>query len=142
MESIFSVIDWTQFVAGLGFAVVLWGMVLAGIWMKLTARRESVPKTLLIDDMRDIEADIVARTYDEGIQALKTQGPFKTLYLDHDLGDGQVPERTGYTVMCWLEEHPEYLPGEIILVTSNPVGRKNMQAVILKLYRKERNETL
>jgi hypothetical protein len=93
-------------------------------------------KTLLIDDLRDINCDVVARTFEEGIEALKSQGPFDTLYLDHDLGDVERGHN-GYGIMCFLEENQEFLPKEIVLVTSNPVGRKNMQVVIDKLYKKE-----
>jgi hypothetical protein len=86
--------------------------------------------------MRDIDADVVARTYDEGIEALKSQGPFNILYLDHDLGD-ENPRHTGYGIMCFLEENQEYLPDQIVIVSSNPVGRRNMQVVIDKLYKGE-----
>lgn len=91
-------------------------------------------KTLLIDDLRDIKADVVARTYDEGIDALTNKGPFDVLYLDHDLADPD-PHKTGYGIMCFLEANLRLLPGKIMLVTSNPVGRKNMEVVIEKLYR-------
>lgn len=90
-------------------------------------------KTLLIDDMRNIQADVVARTYDEGIEALKNQGPFSLLYLDHDFGDPS-PSKTGYSIMCFLEANPEYKPEKIIIVSSNPVGRQQMQVVINRLY--------
>lgn len=90
-------------------------------------------KTILIDDLRDIQADVVARTYDTGIQALQEQGPFDVLYLDHDFGDPD-PRKTGYGVICWLEANQKFLPGEIKLVTANPVGRKQMQTVIDRLY--------
>ena len=42
--------------------------------------------TLLIDDQRNLPADRVARTYQEGIDAL-AEGHWDVLYLDHDLGD-------------------------------------------------------
>lgn len=90
-------------------------------------------KTLLIDDLRDIKADVVARTYDEGINALQNLGPFDVLFLDHDLGEAD-PAATGYGIMNFLEANPELLPKKIVLVTSNPVGRQNMQVVIDRLY--------
>jgi hypothetical protein len=94
-------------------------------------------RTLLIDDLREIEADVIARNYDAGIHALMTMGPFSTLYLDHDLGDYSYGlEKTGYDIICWLEANPEYLPKEIVLVTSNPVDRGKMQSVIDRLYKK------
>jgi len=101
-------------------------------------------KILLIDDLRSediIEITYgkrpthVARDYDQGIKALKEEGPFDLLYLDHDLGDyNKFVERTGYDVMCFLEENPQFLPKEIVFVTANPVGRKKMMAVYRKLY--------
>lgn len=91
-------------------------------------------KSLLIDDMRDIDSDVVARTFDAGIEALKSQ-TFDVLYLDHDLGDSD-PNKTGYGIMKFLEENPDRMPGRIVLVTSNPVGRANMQVVVNKLYQK------
>lgn len=95
-------------------------------------------RTLLIDDCREIQATVVARTFAEGIKALKEQGPFDLLYLDHDLGWPDDPidgfAATGYGIMCFLEANPQYLPKEIKFVTSNPVGRANMMAVYRKLY--------
>lgn len=105
-------------------------------------------KTLLIDDIRDIKSDVIARTFEAGIHALKNEGPFTTLYLDHDLGevdprtgdecwttvDGQQLPMNGYGIMCFLEANQHYLPKAIRIVSSNPVGRKNMQVVIDKLY--------
>lgn len=105
-------------------------------------------RNLLIDDLREVahihakygialNANEVARTFAEGINSLKA-GKIDTLLLDHDLGcfDDEGNELTGYKVMLFLEEHPEYLPNRIVLVTSNPVGRAKMQTVIDKLYQK------
>lgn len=103
-------------------------------------------KTLLIDDLRTVEfvdhkwgvkVTDVARTFAEGINALK-EGNIDTLLLDHDLAcfDDEGNELTGYKIMLFLEEHPEYLPNKILLVTSNPVGRAKMQTVIDKLFQK------
>lgn len=105
-------------------------------------------KTLLIDDMRNIKADVIARTFEEGIKALRTGGQFDILFLDHDLGgtdghgteipvtiEGELYMPNGYGIVCFLENHTHLLPKKIELVTSNPVGRKNMQVVINKLYR-------
>jgi len=90
---------------------------------------------LLIDDLREVGADYTARTYADGIDALR-KGGWDVLYLDHDLGcfDESGREQTGYDIMCWLEANPEFLPGKIVLVTSNPSGRQKMQQVVDKLY--------
>lgn len=91
---------------------------------------------LLIDDLRrwdDFGCDgDTAKTYIAGIQALQAKH-YDGLWLDHDLGE----DKTGYDVLCWLEEHPEFLPGEIFLVTANPVGAQRMKVVIDKLYAKK-----
>ena len=96
--------------------------------------RKSLP-ILLIDDCRNIAADVICRTYEEGIEALK-HNKFSVLFLDHDLAsfDEGGREKTGYDVLCFLEANPELLPKRIELVTSNPVGRQNMKVVIEKLY--------
>jgi hypothetical protein len=87
-------------------------------------------RILVIDDLRTFsEATSHARTFADGVTALVSE-KWDKLYLDHDLGE----TKTGYDVMCWLEINPKCLPREIILVTSNPVGRQRMQMVIDKLY--------
>ncbi len=101
--------------------------------------------TLMIDDVRkpdfvrltddgpvSVQVDKVCRTYDEGLSALKSQ-KWDVLLLDHDLGDPD-PKKTGYGIMCWIEANPDQKPGEIVLITANVVGRKNMEMVIKKLY--------
>jgi hypothetical protein len=85
-------------------------------------------KTLLIDDFRCLPADTTARTYDEGIKELET-GQYTRLLLDHDLGEKDI-RKTGYNIVCWMEEHMDLAPEEVKLVTSNPVGMINMQAAL------------
>lgn len=100
----------------------------------------SEPKgTLLIDDVRNeinirltynIEVNKVAKNYSAGIEALKSQ-KWDTLCLDHDLAswDENGVEKTGYDIMKFLEEFPQYMPVHIIYVSANPVGVQNMRAV-------------
>ena len=101
--------------------------------------------TLMIDDIRKpdfvritedgpvcVQVDKVCRTFDEGLEALKSQH-WNVLLLDHDLGDPD-PKKTGYGIMCWIEANPHQKPDEIVLITANPVGRRNMEMVIKKLY--------
>ncbi|MCK5020932.1 MAG: hypothetical protein KAS32_28215 [Candidatus Peribacteraceae bacterium] len=92
-------------------------------------------KLLTIDDMRTISGTHQVRTYEDGIEALRKE-EWDILYLDHDLGcfDDNGREYTGYDILCWLESNQQYLPKRIELLTSNPVGRKRMNVVILKLY--------
>ena len=81
---------------------------------------------LVIDDERDFPfANMQARTYETGLQAL-IDFKWDKLYLDHDLGDAQG--RTGYDIVKFLESNPDHRPGEVIIVTANPVGRKNIEA--------------
>jgi hypothetical protein len=124
-------------------SIIFWIIVAYLIVKSVSTRTDTYKnvnnRTLLIDDVRDIQADVVARTFDEGIDALKHDYPFTTLYLDHDLAsyDEDGKEKTGYDIMCFLEQNPEYLPEKIYCVSSNPVGRQKIQVVIDKLYNGE-----
>lgn len=89
-------------------------------------------KILLIDDIREMEADVVARTFDEGIAALKSDS-FTLLLLDHDLGDPD-PRKTGYDILSWLERNPKHLPKDIKVISMNSVGIQKMNVVIKRLY--------
>lgn len=101
-------------------------------------------KVLLIDDMRTEEMlrmqglvimpTHTVRTYDDAILALRNEGPFDLVYLDHDLGEDEM-SKTGYGLMNFLEANTEFLPGQIHIVSSNPVGRTQMQTVINRLYK-------
>jgi hypothetical protein len=80
-----------------------------------------------------IPTNYVARSYSEGIAALRDLGPWDTLLLDYDLAsyDQDGRERTGFDVLVFLEEHPDKRPSIVKLVTSNPVGRKRMMALLV-----------
>lgn len=107
----------------------------------LLPEQQETETTLLIDDERNIEADVVARNYEEGIAALRFKGPFAKLYIDHDLASftEEGKELTGYDVMCYLEEHIRFAPREIICVSANPVGRARIEQVIQNIYRRRNN---
>ena len=83
---------------------------------------------LLIDDFRVLQATRTARTFDEGIQALKDLTP-DLLKLDHDLGDTD-PKKTGYGIVLFLEHEIGIRPKEIEIVSSNPVGLMAIRAGI------------
>ena len=114
-------------------------------------------RCLLIDDFRNMNVDRTERTYEAGLRALKEE-KWDELYLDHDIGaceectsngthigDMLTPattfmntcehSKTGYDILCWLEVNTQYLPGKIIPVTANPVGRDRMNLAIEKIYR-------
>lgn len=95
---------------------------------------------LLIDDIRDLNTDLIARTYEVGISCLLML-QVTHLYLDHDLGgpDG----KTGYDILKFIfdpavKEFKVDVPRFIQLVTQNPVGRINME----KLLKSEGYETI
>jgi len=74
---------------------------------------------LLIDDEKLIErADVVARTFEDGIEKL-SNAKWDELLLDNYLGVND-PKKTGVYVIIWLLEHPEYQPKKITVVSSNP----------------------
>jgi hypothetical protein len=117
--------------------------------MKLTElieASETIHKhKLWVDDMRnppekDEESYDVARSYDEAIQMLKTH-KYTDIYLDHDLGDFTGPnnhERTGYDIILFLvdrKNNGKYVPINFHMLTSNPVGKNNMEAVINRYLR-------
>lgn len=81
---------------------------------------------LLIDDIRDLNCDVTARTYADGIAALKEYGKkIKCLCIDHDLGES----KTGYDVITWAAEH-SLLPPHVQIVSDNPVGRENIAKIL------------
>lgn len=95
-------------------------------------------RVLAIDDLRELpQASVLARSYDEGIRQLMLNGPWDVLLLDHDLAsfDESGREKTGYDIMCFLEENIQYLPGRIECVSANPVGRSRIIALCTNLYR-------
>ncbi len=77
-----------------------------------------------------------AKTAEQAIAILKT-GKVTFASLDHDLseaatlGKAAPGEKTGYSVICWLEENPEFWPEDGVKVHSmNPAGAARMRAVI------------
>jgi len=82
---------------------------------------------LLIDDLRDTPTDFIARTPDAAKDALRLLQPVLTCAIfDHDLGECE----SGYDVMTWALERG-FMPDNVQLVTSNPVGRDNMIAALI-----------
>jgi len=92
-------------------------------------------RILLIDDIRNLKADVIARNHDEGLNQLTFNGPWDILLLDHDLAsfDEDGIEKTGYDIMCFLEEHPQFVPEDIVCVSGNPVGKKRIEIVVKKI---------
>lgn len=102
---------------------------------------------LWLDDFRNPKdhgyLDYVwVQTAEACIEHLRSGKVFKAS-LDHDLNVDQTLGKyepgaaTGYDVLCWLEEHPQYLPpGGIRVHSQNPVGRQRMEKLVERLYSK------
>lgn len=82
---------------------------------------------VLIDDTRNLNADIIVRNGEAGLMVLQAfRSKVEVVYLDHDLGLGSI---SGYEVLC-RALFLDVLPNKVQLVTSNPVGRVNMYAAL------------
>lgn len=79
---------------------------------------------LLIDDIRDLNCDVIARTPEAGKICL-AQRCWEVVCFDHDLGTRE----SGYDVLVWAIDHG-HLPSKVQLVTANPVGQSNMKAAL------------
>lgn len=79
---------------------------------------------LLIDDLRNLNTEAVARTAEAGRKLLSVGG-WECVCFDHDLGGAE----SGYDVLVWALEHG-HVPTRVQLVTDNPVGRKGMRAAL------------
>ncbi len=79
---------------------------------------------LLVDDERNLNTEAVARTPEAG-KKLLSLGGWECVCFDHDL----AAQESGYDVLVWAIERG-YVPPHVQLVTSNPAGRANMQAVL------------
>lgn len=91
------------------------------------------PMDVYLDDMRPApEGFKLVTSYEECIRTLSCC-VVGVLSLDHDLGEG----KTGYDVLCWLEEQTHKYPGfripQIRIHSMNPVGRARMLQVLKRL---------
>lgn len=97
-------------------------------------------RILAIDDCRELcRANVLCRTYEDGLKAIKHLGPWDQLLLDHDLGmlESQYSETgrelTGMDILNFLEQNIELVPTEIQIITGNPAARPKMEKLALKL---------
>jgi hypothetical protein len=97
-----------------------------------------------------------AKNYDEAIAILKT-GEVTFASLDHDIGAckectesgayvgdmktaettfyNRCPhEKSGYDVVCWMEENNVWPKDGVVVHSMNPVGKQRMMQVINKHY--------
>jgi len=82
---------------------------------------------LLIDDKRDIGADITARSAVAGKAVLaELSGIINCLGIDYDLG-GPI---SGSDIIKWAANRG-FLPKKVQIVSMNPPGRKAIQNALL-----------
>lgn len=73
----------------------------------------------------------VARTYDDALRMLR-RFDYEVLYLDHDLGDHHVPERTGYDLLAQLDRDGR-VPARVECISWNPAGRARIEALAARI---------
>jgi hypothetical protein len=80
-----------------------------------------------------------AKTADEAISFLQDYDVTEAS-LDHDLSEMATigilapGEKTGYTVVCWMEENNVWPINGVSVHSMNPVGKERMLKVIRKHY--------
>lgn len=86
-------------------------------------------KWAIIDDIRELNCDLIAKTGEKGIAMMADNIlDIECLCLDHDLGDEKA--MNGYDVLKVLFDR-HLAPNHVQLVTSNPVGRYNMESLLI-----------
>lgn len=106
---------------------------------------------LWLDDIRDPrhygrEGWRWVKTAKDAIEVFRT-GEVEAASLDHDLTQDQMQRggylgevyedghKSGYDVVEWLEQHPQFWPKYGVAVHSaNPAGKKRMEQVIFNYY--------
>ncbi len=83
---------------------------------------------VIIDDIRELGCDIIARNGHAGIKILTAlNGNFDVLCIDNDLSDAS--EMDGIDVIKYAAKH-NLLPSQVEIVSSNPVGVTNIGNVL------------
>ncbi len=84
---------------------------------------------LFVDDVRACPTGwVLARDYSEACRYLATNN-CDMISLDHDLGNNS---KTGLDIVNFMVDNGFY-PTKVTLHTMNPVGKKNMFQMLLKL---------
>lgn len=97
-----------------------------------------MPIKIFLDDVRDCPPGwVLAKTAREAIDLFRTN-EVSEISFDHDLGP--LGCGTGYDVAKWLElqvitDTNFICPEKMTIHSSNPVGRKNIQAAIDSIYK-------
>lgn len=88
---------------------------------------------LFLDDEREAPAGWVRVKSADLAVALLQENVFEVVSLDHDLGYTSNKFKTGYDVLCWIEEQVymnDYPLPEIRVHTANPAARKKMENAV------------
>lgn len=86
-------------------------------------------KWAIIDDFRELNCDLIAKSGLVGLEMMAANfEDIICLCLDHDLGNPD--EMNGYEVLQELFLR-NLVPEHVQLVTSNPIGRKNMTNLLI-----------
>jgi hypothetical protein len=80
----------------------------------------------MIDDERNLNVDVIARTSEAGIKLLEAF-EWECLILDHDLGSDP---KTGYDILVYALEK-NILPKCVQIITMNPVGRERIKNALI-----------
>ena len=84
---------------------------------------------LIIDDTRDLNCEVIARTGKSGLSILYSMHKsFDCLCIDHDLG--MASEYTGYDVIVEAAK-ADCLPPRVQIVSQNPVGAENIRNALI-----------
>lgn len=81
---------------------------------------------LLIDDLRNANVDVIARTYDSAMAVLNTDIVWTGMVFDHDLGC----EKNGYDILSWCIDNNK-LPNDVQLITDNAAGLDKMGTALM-----------
>lgn len=82
---------------------------------------------------------VIARTFADAIEKVN-EGNWDRIYLDHDLGE--YGQRTGYEVICHIEENPELAPKWFKCVSANPVGVDKIMNTWRAIQNRKNNENI
>ena len=89
---------------------------------------------VMLDDMREgLGCDLVCRNED-AFRCLLHSGLLRTvgftfLYIDHDLGE---TSKNGYEALKTMFYDHKMFPESVYIISSNPVGIKNIQGLLIE----------
>lgn len=109
-----------------------------------------VEKKLWLDDVRNpVDFGCIGwmwvKTYEEAINAFENFNIVEAS-LDHDLsiaatlGHPDPDEKTGYSVVCWMEEHRVYPRDGVKVHSMNPSGAARMKLALESVKRRSMPE--